>query len=74
MLNFFLGTPIWQCVLCLTGKEKNPKDLYSGKVIAMRNKRDNPDHTGNQSLQSYQMIVSYYLGDLPNATKVRVQK
>lgn len=66
-LHFLLGTPLWQCLLVLTGKCKG---MDEGDIITRRKYCNNPDRIGEQSLWSYSMQVAFYLGDLEKATQL----
>ncbi|CAB9505903.1 Transcriptional regulator [Seminavis robusta] len=70
VMFFFLASPLWQCLLNLTGRSENPASMEEGTVIEMRNKMYNHNNSGAQSIQSYQMVLSYYMGDLAKATEM----
>jgi hypothetical protein len=66
-LFFLLGSPLWQCLLVLTG---NSRDMETGDIIDRRNGFKNPNHIGQQSLWSYSMQIAFYLGELDKATSM----
>jgi len=69
-LFFLMGSPLWQFLLNLTGRSDNPANVMEGIIIEKRKAMPNPNNSGAQTLQSFQMIMSYYLGDLPKASEV----
>lgn len=67
---FLMSSPMWQLLLNLTGKSKSPGNVMEGEIFERRNQIPNPQNSGLQTLQAFQMILSYYLGDLPKATEM----
>lgn len=69
--NFaFIHTlPIWQCLLNLSGKSKDPLDLENGEAIEKRNLIGAAgSKLGTEAPKSYGMQVAFLLGDIDKAT------
>ncbi|CAB9502003.1 Histidine kinase [Seminavis robusta] len=69
---FFIISPLWQCLLNLTGRDPDPLNMEDGTAMAKRRALEKAGSvvTGQQSIQSYKMQIAYYLGDLPTATEI----
>ena len=68
-LYFFLISPLYQCLLNLTGRSDNPASMEEGEIIAKRKSMSNPQNFGQQSIWSFAMQLSYYFDDLEKATE-----
>jgi len=58
-------------VLNMTGRSKNPLCIEGGDVLARMRALNGGKEAGKQSIQSYNMQLAFYVGDLPKATEVR---
>lgn len=63
--------PLFQLLLCLSGREEDPSDIQSGKAIEMLSLVPGGESAilGKESLMSYGMQLSVYMGDFERATK-----
>ncbi|CAB9515825.1 Protein tyrosine kinase [Seminavis robusta] len=68
--TFQILSPLWQCLLNLTGNSKDPKNMQAGLAIEKRKMVMNKANTGQQFLNSYWMQVAYYLGDYEKASEL----
>ena len=68
---FLTNIPLYQCLLNVTGRSKDPMDMESGEAIEKRKLvGPNPNGIGNQTVKSYSMQIAYYLGDINKATEL----
>ncbi|CAB9500744.1 Protein tyrosine kinase [Seminavis robusta] len=70
IMFFLLASPLWQCLLNLTGKSADPSTMETGTVMERRKAFPAHKKCGVQSIHSFQMIISYYRGDLEKATEM----
>ncbi|CAB9517332.1 Protein tyrosine kinase [Seminavis robusta] len=70
VMYFFVVSPLWQCLLNLTGRSQNSASMEEGEVIQKRNKMNNHNKIGDQSIKALQMVLSFYFGDLTKATEM----
>jgi hypothetical protein len=68
---FFMTTPIFQLLLCLSGRADDPSDIMKGTAIGMNNlvPGAKPEGLVIESLQSYGMQLSFYMGDIEQAAE-----
>lgn len=70
IMGFVLTVPIFQYLLCLSGKDDSPEDITQGKAIEMIQMLDNEKHVNlaTETMLLYGMQLSYYMGKMKDAT------
>jgi hypothetical protein len=71
---FQMLTPLWQCLLNLTGNSSEPRNMEAGlayeqwKLVSSKGKS-----FGQQVVVSYWMQIAFYFGDIEKATELSKQ-
>jgi hypothetical protein len=68
-LSFLANLPLWQCLLNLSGRSKDPLNMEAGDAIEKHALAGpNAAGIGKETIKSYWMQLSFYFGDIEKAT------